>query len=233
MKTVFFDLDGTLLPMDQDIFLKAYFGSLATKMVPYGYEPQQMIKGIWYGNECMVKNDGRCTNEEAFWKGFEAVIPNARNDESIFEDFYHKEFQFVSASCGFEPRAAEIIAYLKERGCSLVLATNPVFPALATMRRIQWAGLKAEDFRWVTTFENAHFCKPNLMYYQELIQLLALDPSQCIMIGNDVAEDMVAKQLGMDVFLLTDHLINKQNEDISQFPHGSYPELMAFLEKAI
>ncbi len=26
MKAVFFDLDGTLLPMDQDEFVKAYFG---------------------------------------------------------------------------------------------------------------------------------------------------------------------------------------------------------------
>ena len=27
--TVLFDLDGTLLPMDQDVFIKDYFGRLA------------------------------------------------------------------------------------------------------------------------------------------------------------------------------------------------------------
>ena len=45
------------------------------------------------------------------------------------------------------------------------------------------------------------------------------------MVGNDVDEDMVAAQLGMQVFLLTDCLINRKNEEISRYPHGSFPEL--------
>ena len=49
------------------------------------------------------------------------------------------------------------------------------------------------------------------------------------MVGNDVGEDMITKQLGMKVFLLTDCLINKQNADISQYPNGGFPELADFL----
>ena len=67
MKTVLFDLDGTLLPMDQDEFIKAYFGGIATKLAPYGYEPDKLIKGIWTGTKAMVMNDGAMTNEERFW----------------------------------------------------------------------------------------------------------------------------------------------------------------------
>ena len=37
IKTILFDLDGTLLPMDQDIFIKGYLGGLAKKLAPYGY----------------------------------------------------------------------------------------------------------------------------------------------------------------------------------------------------
>ena len=51
------------------------------------------------------------------------------------------------------------------------------------------------------------------------------------MVGNDVQEDMVARELGMEVFLLTPCMINKQGTDISQFPHGDFPELLRFLEK--
>ena len=40
IKTVLFDLDGTLLPMDQDNFVKAYFKNLAIKLAPHGYDPQ-------------------------------------------------------------------------------------------------------------------------------------------------------------------------------------------------
>lgn len=49
------------------------------------------------------------------------------------------------------------------------------------------------------------------------------------MVGNDVGEDMIAQQLGMKVFLLTDCLINKAGADISQYPNGSFPELASFL----
>ena len=65
IKTVIFDLDGTLLPMDQEAFTKYYFGLLAKKLAPHGYEPEKLIKSIWAGTAAMVKNDGSRTNEEA------------------------------------------------------------------------------------------------------------------------------------------------------------------------
>ncbi len=51
------------------------------------------------------------------------------------------------------------------------------------------------------------------------------------MIGNDVGDDMVGNQLGIKAFLLTDCLINKNNADISVYPHGSYDELEAFIDE--
>ena len=41
----------------------------------------------------------------------------------------------------------------------------------------------------------------------------------------------VARTLGMRVFLLTDHIINRQNEPIDRYPHGSFPELMAYIDR--
>ena len=58
---------------------------------------------------------------------------------------------------------------------------------------------------------------------------LDVDPTECLMVGNDVTEDMVARQLGMQVFLLTDCLINKNEEDISAYPHGGFPELLDYI----
>ena len=49
------------------------------------------------------------------------------------------------------------------------------------------------------------------------------------MVGNDVNEDMVARELGMKVFLLTDCILNKDNKDISQYPCGSFPELLDYI----
>lgn len=84
--TVLFDLDGTLLPMDMDAFIKAYFGALATKLAPYGYDPEKLISAIWAGTSEMIKNTGERTNEKAFWKKFcEIFGQDALKDEPIFE----------------------------------------------------------------------------------------------------------------------------------------------------
>lgn len=228
--TFLFDLDGTLLPMDQKQFLKAYVGSLAAKMAPYNYDPIQLIPSIWKGTEAMVRNDGSRNNEEVFWETFSAVYgPDARTDEPIFREFYEIEFQQVRHSCGFEPKAKAIIDLLKSKGIRIVLATNPLFPAIATQSRTRWAGLDPEDFALITTYENSRFCKPNPDYYRDILHTLTVKPEECVMVGNDVGEDMIAKDLGMQVFLLTDCLINKHNADISQYPHGSFDTLLEWI----
>ena len=54
IKAILFDLDGTLLPMDQDEFTKGYFKLLAAKLAPYGYEPKTLIDTVWAGTAAMV-----------------------------------------------------------------------------------------------------------------------------------------------------------------------------------
>ena len=230
IKAILFDLDGTFLPMDQDLFVKSYFKLLAVKLAPYGYEPKQLIDAIWSGTAAMVKNDGTCRNEDAFWKLFTGIYGNqALEHLPVFEDFYANEFQQVQSVCGYNPQAAEVIALVKEKGFRTALATNPIVPAIATASRIRWAGLSHTDFELYTTYENSRFCKPNLDYYRDILSQMDLRPEECVMVGNDVSEDMVARKLGMQVFLLTDCLLNKHNEDISQFPHGGYPELLEYI----
>lgn len=228
--TVFFDLDGTLLPMDQEVFLEAYMGSLAAKMAPHGYEPTRLIKSIWTGTGAMVMNDGAKRNDERFWETFSGVYGrDVRVDEPLFQEFYKNEFQNVAKACGFDIRAAQTIQEIKKMGKDLVLATNPLFPAIATHSRARWAGLDPDDFAYITTYENSFHCKPNPDYYREILDKLALQPEECLMVGNDVTEDMVARNLGMKVFLLTDCLINKKNLDIAQYPNGSFPELLTYI----
>ena len=229
--TVLFDLDGTLLPMDQNVFIKAYFGGLSRRLAPHGYDPQKLIDSIWQGTAAMVKNNGDVTNEERFWQGFEAAYGKpARQDEEHFAAFYREDFDSVSASCGYTPAAREIVDTAKSCGLRVALATNPIFPAMATERRIAWAGLTPSDFEFVTTYENSRHCKPNPDYYRDVMQTLGVKPEECLMVGNDVGEDMIAETLGARVFLLTDNLINSKNVDISVYPNGSYADLIDFIK---
>ena len=73
--TVLFDLDGTLLPFEQDDFVKIYFSELCRKLAPMGYEPQHTVKSVWGGTKAMVMNDGSRLNSEAFWETFNAMNP--------------------------------------------------------------------------------------------------------------------------------------------------------------
>lgn len=229
--TVLFDLDGTLLPMNMSTFIQAYFGALAHSLAPHGYEPQKLTDAIWKGTAAMVHNDGSATNEERFWQGFEAAYGKpAREDEALFARFYREEFDSVQASCGYTPAAREIIDTVKACGLRTALATNPIFPAMATERRIAWAGLSTSDFELYTTYENSRFCKPNPNYYRDVINTLGVCPEECLMVGNDVEEDMIAQTLGCRVFLLTDCIINPRKRDISVYANGSYADLIAHIK---
>lgn len=230
--TVLFDLDGTLLPMDQDTFVKDYLNRMAQKLMPHGYDPDLLVKAIWKGTGAMVKNDGSQSNKAVFWSVFNAVMgKDCQKDEALFLEYYRNEFQEVKKSCGFNPRAAEVIQDLKSMDYQVALATNPLFPSIATHSRVKWAGLNPEDFILITTYENSRHCKPNLSYYQDVLTELKVNAENCLMVGNDVDEDMIAQSLGMKVFLLTDHLINRANADIRIYPNGSFPEMMKYIQE--
>ena len=233
IKAVLFDLDGTLLPMDQDIFVKAYFGGLVTALAPVGYDPKELVDAIWAGTAAMIKNDGSKTNEERFWERFTSIYgERSRDDEPFFTAFYESEngFDKVQSVLGYTPLAKETVSLVKSLGLRVALATNPIFPAIATEKRIRWAGLSPSDFELYTTYENSRFCKPNLAYYKEIIEKLGISAEECLMVGNDVGEDMIAEKLGMKVFLLTDCLINKTKIDVSIYPNGSFPMLSRFIK---
>lgn len=230
IRTVLFDLDGTLLPMDQDVFTKTYFRLLAAKLVPHGYELGKLVDSIWAGTRAMVENDGSCLNEEAFWKRFAQIYgENVRADLPLFLDFYRNEFNGAKRVCGQNPAAVRLIARLKENGYRIVLATNPIFPAVATESRIRWAGLEPSDFEWYTTYENIGHCKPNPDYYRDILDRLGCGAGECLMVGNDAEEDMIAETLGMRVFLLTDCLINRKGADIARYPRGGFQQLEELL----
>ena len=220
--TILFDLDGTLLPMDQEEFIKLYFKGLYLKFgQTYDFEILQKV--IWEGTEKMMTNDGRDTNENVFWENFESRLGIKKTDvEKDFTDFYNNEFSIAKGATKARP---EIIAYvhtLKQKGYTVVAATNPLFPKVATMNRLRWAGFDPEDFALFTTYEHYHYCKPNPAYYTEVLASLGKQPQNCIMAGNDNLEDMAAEQLGIKGYLITDCLINRANAPLASFWHGTW-----------
>lgn len=232
MNTFLFDLDGTLLPMNQECFIDGYFKGVSSKLLPYGIDTKTMIGVIWEGTRAMIENDGRMYNNECFWNRATDILGEQIRDlECVFLDYYNNEFQNMRKSTQQNPLARHIINLLKDKGYRIILATNPLFPPIATHSRIYWAGLRPEDFELITTYDNCSYCKPNLDYYREIIKRQKLTERQCIMVGNDINDDMVARKLGMEVYLVTDCLINTKGEDIRQYRNGTLEELKDYINE--
>lgn len=60
IRHILFDLDGTLLPMVQDEFVKYYMPLLARSYINEGVsvDPKKFIGAVWAGYEAMVKKTG-------------------------------------------------------------------------------------------------------------------------------------------------------------------------------
>ncbi len=231
MQTVLFDLDGTLLAADQETFLKSYFDLMAETAIKHHIDPKPLIEAIWAGTRAMVANDGERTNEVVFWECFDKHYPgDASKARDMLDEFYFKEFPRVKETVAINPLALKCVTLLKKKGYQVALATNPLFPRIATEHRIAWAGLSPRHFAHITTYENSSYSKPNLAYYREVLASLGTEPQKALMVGNDVAEDMVVEQLGMKTFLLTDHVINPRQLDISRYPQGDFTVLYEMIQ---
>lgn len=227
-QAIFFDLDGTLLPMDLEVFTNTYFGLLAKRFPQF--DSKVLLDSIWKGTKAMITNDGSMTNEARFWTTFAQLMgADVLEQVSEFDRFYLTDFHKAKAICGENPMAREIINFAHEKAEHVVLATNPLFPLCAVESRLGWIGLQASDFSYITSYENSSFCKPTAAYYQHICQAMELDPAQCLMIGNDVREDAWgASQAGLQTHIVTDCLIS-HNMPLEDWSHSTFADLKTIL----
>jgi len=228
--TILFDLDGTLLPFQQDEFIRVYFQALVRRLRPMGYDGDKLVAALWKGVDAMIKNDGSYTNRQVFWEVFTQEFGVAALAlESILDDFYTREFDGVRTVLQEEADRSGLIHTLREKSYTLVLATNPVFPAAAVETRLRWAGLTSTDFDYITTYENSRRSKPNPGYYEDILTKIGKRGEECLMIGNNPVDDMSAQSLGLSVCLVTDYLENPGNVPVDAYPRGTFGELEAYL----
>jgi len=230
--TLLFDLDGTLLPLDMEKFTLRYFEELCNKFSTI-IEPKLLQEAIWASIKYMVCNTEReKTNMECFFEDFRTRVNyDLGKLIPIFDEFYNKDFVNIKDVSNPSPLVIELIEILKNNGYDLVIATNPLFPRDAIYHRIAWAGLNIDDFMLVTTYENMHFCKPNVQYYEEILEMIDKRPENTMMVGNDVQEDIVASQLGIKTYLIEDCLIDRKNPVYTPDFRGNLNDFYNFVKK--
>lgn len=228
--TVLFDLDGTLLPMDFDKFMKLYFYNMGVHF--HGkIEPELLTKSILEATEVMVKtNDGR-TNMDIFMEHFGTLIDGDMVDiKRHFDDFYETLFANVQASTFQSEAMLKSVRLLKDKGYDLIIATNPLFPLRANIHRMNWAGLDLEMFDYMSSFEENRYCKPHIEFYQEVLAKIGKKAEECIMVGNDVFDDLPAGKIGMETYLITDCMLNKYQLENTADHTGTYEDFYQFVQ---
>ncbi len=231
MNTVIFDLDGTLLPIDHEAFIKEYFRELVKKIAPLGFDPQKLVESIKAGTQSMVENDGTMTNEERFWITFETY--HGKDSGEVVDDFlnfYKYDFPQFEKFAQPDPLVKQITDELKNKGYDLLLATNPLFPMVATESRVRWAGIDPDIFSYITTYESASFSKPNIQYYKEMLEKSGKEAKACLMVGNGLDDDMIIAELGTDTFLVSDALTEELRSHKYVKRAGNREELLKYVQ---
>lgn len=233
IKAVFFDLDGTLLPFNEEVFLKSYIGLLSEFVKPLGYDKDLFVKTLLGGLKRMYQNDGSKSNADVFWETFAS---NFGEKELInrpkFDIFYETDFLKLKAICDENKEARKIIDFCKENNLITVLTTNPILPGRATIHRMGFVDLKPEDFEFITLMETFNYTKPNPQYFIEVLKKLNLKPDEVILIGNDEVEDAAcAEAAGIKTYLIDSGCLIKDKKQERNYPLIKIEEVIATIKK--
>jgi len=225
-KAIFFDLDGTLLEMHTEPFVHGYLKELG-KYVGKHYDAETILALIWDATKAMIQSDEPSkTNEQVFIERFQQK--SGIKQEEIwptFNAFYREVFPSLSHLTNPSPWAKKLVDAAKSKGYRIAVTTNPVFPREAIHSRLAWIELTPDDFELVTVYEETHFTKPHLGYYKEVCDKMGMDPKDCIMVGNHMQEDMVASELGMKTFLVTNYMEDRGEPVYHVDQRGTLEEL--------
>jgi FMN phosphatase YigB (HAD superfamily) len=203
IKALLIDLDNTLMLFNEDEFLTTY-GRLAASYFSDLLDESSFFQKLLASTLKMLKNDGTVLNYEAFTQFFITDLPELSFNQCIqrFKQFYSETFHQLSKIIHPVPYARQLLEHVITVGIRVVVATNPIFPQVASIQRLKWANISDLDFALITHAENMRYCKPRPEYYLDILNKLSLQPEVCLMAGNDPVSDMAASSLGIQTFLV-------------------------------
>lgn len=206
--TLLLDLDDTLLSNDIRIFVPAYLKALGKHLIGY-VAPEKMVQELLAATQVMVENNtARLSLEQAFDQVFYPAIGRTKMEmRPVLDQFYNDIFPSLAPLTAQRPDAARLVKDAINKGHTLVVATNPIFPRKAILHRLGWAGLAAEQvpFAMVTDYERFHFAKPNPAFFAEILAQLGWPNQPAVVVGNSLEDDLIpAARLGLPVYWIVD-----------------------------
>lgn len=205
VKTLLVDLDGTLLGA-RDLPLAADFVVRAVRAASEIGGKRKAIRALHAVRKALegkpASEGEKKTNArraiEAFAQTLELGFDQAENVvvggvRKIFPKLSHHFFPIDGAKDFLEWAQPHF---------PLILATNPVWPRDIIEMRLKWAGVDPGIFKRITVAKEMRASKPWVEYYQELLEQESLQAKDCLLVGNDMRNDLAAVQAGIRVFIV-------------------------------
>jgi FMN phosphatase YigB (HAD superfamily) len=209
LAAVLFDLDGTLLDIDIDDFLRVYFARLGPAVAELlgVSDAKSALESVLDATQSMAEPHPGLTNQEAFNQRFAELTGHELGNEqsaAFLTRFYEEVFPTLRGGIGAHEGARACVKTALDLGLKVAIATNPIFPAAAIRERIRWADLDGLPVHVVTTYENMHATKPHPAYFLEVAEKLGVAPREALMVGDDRFLDLPAADVGMRTFFVGD-----------------------------
>ncbi len=232
IQAVLFDLDGTLVNTDMNLFVSGYLRRLTEHMSDQ-ISPMRATQTLHHAVAAMFANtDAGRSLESILFEVLQSEL--AISPEWYVEclaQFCQDDLESLRPLVTGHPLSSQLIESSLARGWKVVLATNPIFPRVIIDARVRWGELDGDAFHHVTAYETAHFCKPSPLFFEEIMGRLQLPATACLMVGNDTLHDLAASQVGMQTCLLTPWAVKRPGACFEADWQGRHEELLALLEK--
>jgi FMN phosphatase YigB (HAD superfamily) len=231
VKSILFDLDGTLLSIEMEAYIDGYIDGLARCF-------EDMVDRLVFTEVLLDSaiallnaDDGGQTNEEHFLALVTRQLGISRTQlHQRLELFYRTRLDALAPLVKPFPLSRRILRRCFERGFQVALATNPVFPRPVIDARLRWAGLDDFPYHLISSYENSHFCKPHPRFFRNILTILNISAHEAIMVGNDTRYDLAAQQAGIATFLVDTCLIDRDGLSHTAAFRGNHANLLDFIE---
>lgn len=190
ISTVLLDAGAVILDESEHEFVRAeIIVEVLADIVP-GYSINMYYSDI----EEAVKSFCPNTYQFVFWK-------HLRNDRELFDKLYalhldkwRQQRPPLKLSFGLESEVEEISRHFK-----IGIAGQYGREILDSLEEKSIL----ECFTYQFTQDNFPITKPDMRYYEQIVQAIGVDPQECIMVGDRIDKDIIpAKQLGMKTVLI-------------------------------
>ncbi|MDM8520231.1 HAD family hydrolase [Anaerolineales bacterium HSG6] len=227
--TILLDLDNTLIGNDMNDFLPPYFAGLASYLgnrLGDKSLPHMLSQGV----QLITNDTSSADNYTLFMDNFAEQIGYPVTElQPLLIQFYAETFPTLQQYTSFRPSAHPLIEQLLADGYKVVIATNPVFPQTAIEQRLEWAGIADFPYPLVTTMENSFSCKPQLVYYEAILETVNSQPHECWMVGDNLSHDIEpAHTLGCKTWWIPNGRAEENSPSYDQ--HGELVDLLRFVQ---